>query len=729
MQKQALLSGAEWRAGARWIGPIVALLTLAAALPAAEVDRSAFDQSVVQGGEWTWEGGVLGQTQPTSGTSRLTLPGEARERLQLSFRVRVLEDEEWAEAGVMLPSDAGYSIFCSIWRGKGGWYAGIVDYGPYRYGRMLGDQALLAGAEAGVWQQFDVQVVGSTVRATVNGEIELAASFPLIEGKPVRYGNASQWDEQVLSRQQRVALETRNTSAEFDAITHEELAEEVELVTPLTPQYDATGRVLARWAYADVIGAFTDWFARCGELVSAWGGSSASYPLAPVMEETGWPPYVFSWATLLDDRGLDHPTQFPTHNGPPTISGFIAWYLYTGEERYREAARVWADWMIEQGSTPADSPRPFLPLSTYSYFGAAYTGDLLNVIEPDKASLAGLSYLELADVTGEEAYREAARRIAQTVAPLQQADGSFPFRLSLATGDVTSSYSCSQLWHVRFFERLGAVDDREDYRRIAEGALHWLLTGPVQNNQWLGFYGDMYDSTVPESYDQWTALEMAQWLIDHHADDPGYIEAARRILHYVDEKLTIHDGLHRGVPAVVEQTLYPVILPHHNMRLADTYARLYGATGDEAAGETALRISNSMTHMATADGKFRQGLNSSIDDLVCLILELNLQYLRVMVELPQTAPTGENHLLYHSGPLREIRYEPGKISLQALEPGQSILIVAGPVHAVTAETGELTAVEPPTSRLAVEPAGYHYESATGRLFVLHPAGRIEIQLE
>ncbi|OPZ05431.1 MAG: hypothetical protein BWZ08_02485 [candidate division BRC1 bacterium ADurb.BinA292] len=51
------------------------------------------------------------------------------------------------------------------------------------------------------------------------------------------------------------------------------------------------------------------------------------------------------------------------------------------------------------------------------------------------------------------------------------------------------------------------------------------------------------------------------------------------------------------------------------------------------------------------------------------------------------------------------------------------------MRGVGADGAALPAQGPPRSRLAVEPAGYHYEAETGRLFVLHPAGRIEIYLE
>ena len=362
-----------------------------------------------------------------------------------------------------------------------------------------------------------------------------------------------------------------------------------------------------------------------------------------MMDETGWPPYFFTWATVLDDMGFDSPTQWPTHNGPPTIFGFIQYYVYSGDARPLAAARQWADWMIDSFSTPDDFPFPNLPKSTFGIREEQpLTGGLADLIELDKASYTGLAYLVLYAVTAEAKYLRAAQKIAESLLPHQRCDGSFPFRVSLETGEVVGEYTGSQLWHAQLYRNLAYLTGNEDYRQAGERALAWLVEGPVKNNRWWGFYGDNPEDTDSEgekSYDQQTALMTAQWLIDHLHESGEYLACVRGILDYIQEKFAIPDGIHKGVPAIGEQTGWPAFLPHHNMRLAETYARVYGATGDSAAKELALRITNSMTWMVQSDGKYRQGLNSGIENRTCLLLDFNTQLSRIMAEIPETPPT------------------------------------------------------------------------------------------
>jgi hypothetical protein len=701
----------------------VALLSLS--LVATPVDAAELTPS---SGDWKISARSIKQSDESAKQSVALASGDAVERAVVRTRIKLDTDRLNAEAGVVVHlEDPNVYVLCSIRRGKGCWYAGITRWGPYRQGRLPGDVARLSDESGPGWHTIEVRADGGHVAMIVDEKIRLAASFPLIDGKPLENGNAAKWGPEVFQRRGRVGLATRSAAGQFADFKVEDLPQGEIIRTPLNPEYDANGRVAARFSYDWTMRAFTEWVMISDKLVSSVGGEKDAEPLDDAMAKTGWPPYVFSWATMLDDRGFDHSTQFPSHNGPLTICGFVRYYLYSGDERARDASRIWADWLIDHGSTPPDSPIPHLPLSTYSYFGKAYTKELINVMELDKASFVGIAYLDVHSVTADDRYLAAAKRIAQTLMPYQQSDGMFPFRVDLKTGKVLKDYTCSQLWHLQFFAQLADVTEDAQYRAVSDRALKWLLAGPIRDNKWVGFYGDI--KSERESFDQWVALETAQWLIDHHAENPDYLPAVKNILAFVQEKLTLVGGLHKGVPAVVEQTVFPCILPHHNMRLAETYARYHGATGDAEAKELAIRIGNSMTQMVTADGKYRQGLNSGIDELTCLALNFNNQLSRIMAEIPETAPKGENHLLYHCSPVKLIQYRPAAIQYESTAASQDILIVAARPTLVKVDgktLGELA--KPPTSRIQTTPAGWRFEPDSGRLFILHDKGKVEIEL-
>jgi hypothetical protein len=319
-------------------------------------------------GNWKAQEGELVQSDAAIAQSFALARDTNVERCVVKARVKLDTDRLNAEAGVLVHVEKpDVYVLCSIRRGKGAAYAGITRYGPYERGnRMPGDVARLPREKATEWHVIEVRTDGGHVSMTVDGSIRLAASFPVLDGKMVHTGNAPEWGPEVYQRGGRVGLATRSAAARFDDFEVMDLPAGEIIHTPLKPEYDANGRVVARWPYDWTMRAFTDWVLESDKLVSAVGGEPDAEPLDEAMAKTGWPPYVFSWATMLDDRGFDHPTQFPSHNAPLTISGLVCYYRYSGDERAREGSRIWSDWMIQHGSTPTDSPTPYLPLSTYS---------------------------------------------------------------------------------------------------------------------------------------------------------------------------------------------------------------------------------------------------------------------------------------------------------------------------------------------------------------------------
>lgn len=719
-------------------------------------------QMEVLSGNWEIQSGLLVQSDSTTrsatdlqhGSSVIVLPNPKFDQCRVNALVKLDNpDKSEAEAGVAVHvGNRNTYIICSIRRGKGdSLYAALTRYGPgYDFGRMPGDLVQFPADQRNLWHQIEVLVDGAHVQATFNHGFTLAYSFPLVEGdmpsfpeevrRPTHVSDqttdihlVSKWEPEVFDMSGKVGLVTRNTTARFAYLEVDDLPPDTVLHTAFNPPYDRNGSILPRWQYSWIIKNYTEWFLNARSLVTGEGGSpeTKGTDFDKMMDETGWPPYVFTWATVLDDMGFDSPTQWPTHNGPPTIFGYIQYYLYCGDTRPLKAARQWADWMIDSFSTPDDFPFPNLPKSTYGIReGQPLTGGLADVIELDKASYTGCAYLSLYAVTEEPKYLQAAKKIAESLLPHQQDDGSFPFRASLKAGDVVGEYTASQLWHVQLYKNLAHLTGNQDYRQAGERALAWLVEGPVKTNRWWGFYGDNPEDTDSEgekSYDQQTALMTAQWLIDHLHENDEYLTNVRGILDYIQEKFAVPDGIHRGVPAIGEQTGWPAFLPHHNMRLAETYARLYGATGDPAAKELALRITNSMTWMVQSDGKYRQGLNSGIENRTCLLLDFNTQLSRIMAEIPETAPKGESHLLYHSGYVKNIRYGGKAIRYESLTPSQDILVVRSKPERVTINGQSIPEVKTtPQSRSITTPAGWLYEMDTCRLFVLHERGIVEI---
>ena len=70
------------------------------------------------------------------------------------------------------------------------------------------------------------------------------------------------------------------------------------------------------------------------------------------------------------------------------------------------------------------------------------------------------------------------------------------------------------------------------------------------------------------------------YLLDRRAQHPEYVNVAKGILDWLNSFLVVDYGFFPGIPGLVEQSQYKVVLTHHELRLAEMYAKLWEATGD-----------------------------------------------------------------------------------------------------------------------------------------------------
>ena len=115
--------------------------------------------------------------------------------------------------------------------------------------------------------------------------------------------------------------------------------------------------------------------------------------------------------------------------------------------------------------------------------------------------------------------------------------------------------------------------------------------------------------------------------------------------------------------------MYQAILTHHVVRLADVYARFYGATGSEEDHRLAQEIANSVSWLQMSDGKFPHGLWYHAQ-ANAYILNFASIYIRLMAEMPETAPDDQNHLLWYDRQVRKVKYLDEGVSYRTWASGK-----------------------------------------------------------
>ena len=211
------------------------------------------------------------------------------------------------------------------------------------------------------------------------------------------------------------------------------------------------------------------------------------------------------------------------------------------------------------------------------------------------------------------------------------------------------------------------------------------------------------------------------YLIDHRAENPRYVDQAKEILDWANRTMVVYPGLHPGIPGLIEQSQYVVVLTHHELRFAELYGKLWEATGDEKYKEMAEQIGNSVTWCLMSDGKMRQGFWYHAWGIP-LILIFNDQFSRLMASVPETAPKGENHLLQATGFVEKVNYGQQEVSYRTSGESSDVLTVIGQPKAVKAGGNALGERSNPANGQD----GWNYDSATQELRISHHAPDVTI---
>lgn len=646
-------------------------------------------------GIWASNAGGMRQTT-TSGTSLLLLhEPKWNQPFTASVRTKQFNPLVGAESGLLLQfrDSKNYVVFCLAHK-KGGVYAVLriqVDPGY----SMVGDEAHL-DVDLSQWHELSVDAFGPNFFASVDGKSAVSYSFIGVS-PPSHTNDGAIWPQDPTHG--RLGLFTSGVEAQFENFKVTRQSEYADIITPQFPSRDSEGALLPRQSYAETMKRLTEWMMRSGTDVD---GSDAPKPLQSL------PPYMYTNWVDSDDRAnmRDNIQEFAI-NHSTLISGAVRYWEFSGDARVLAMARQVADWHLEN-ATPRDWALPYLPPSTVNWLpDGTWRGQEWG-LETDKSAYMGMSLLKLYAATGDEKYKTEALRIGNTLRRLQRPDGGWPFRVDARTGEVKYGYTENALWYVEFYDLIGSITGDATYHKIATRSMEWLLKNPVSTNDWRSFYGDV--KTGLPSYDQWVPLETAMYLLDHRAEDTDYVAKAKAIAAWVDKLLILNPGLQPGLPGLMEQTAYRVVLTHHQLRLAQLYARLWQVDHNDHERRLAEQIANSVTWCLMSDGKMRLGLGRS-GSRIPLVLIFNDQFADLMSYIPGTAPHGESHLLSSAALVRHVSYNPRQIDYQTLGSSRDVLVVASAPLSVTADGKRLARGSADDSWI--------YDSSTGLLRVNH----------
>ena len=226
---------------------------------------------------------------------------------------------------------------------------------------------------------------------------------------------------------------------------------------------------------------------------------------------------------------------------------------------------------------------------------------------PDKAAIMALAYLQLHDATGEKRFLEAATAIGRSLAARQRPNGTWPFRVDPKTEEVIEDYSSSVIYAVMLFESLDKHSGTETFRPNRDRAWNWLVTGPIKNKDWRGFFEDILENKNNRT--NYDCLDTIRYLLANRTPENGYLEMAKDLNAWV-EKIFL-DKIPGFEPAegIREQLDCNFVMGIHSLNWASMLLDLSKATGDKKMRDRAIQTANYITYYMQPDDRIVVGFD------------------------------------------------------------------------------------------------------------------------
>ena len=401
-----------------------------------------------------------------------------------------------------------------------------------------------------------------------------------------------------------------------------------------------------------------------------------------VQSEHGYPNYFCrpSYQRAEPHEGTDW-----FSNPSDVLSGFIHsyiddYYAFTGDASLNDDVILFADYMIEQGSTPIGTGWAWQGCPYPQDFGGVLpprSSDREGMIAPHLTGTLGRYYTWLYRFTEDTRFLTAAIRCADAlVANVRagtQLQSPWPYRVMPETNLVYQNcdYCADVIDPIELFDEL--IDLGHDpggmYTSVRHAVWTWLFSsdGPVVTGNWGNFFEDANYRFA--NHCQINTGETARYCLENPDKDPDWQSHAQTL---ITQQESIYGEIQYGAMVMNEQIdwYYPMI--SHTARYASICALYYEMTGDAVYREKAYRGYNWSTY-----GSCPEKARVLVETITVPPTTSGwytdchgdfLQHIFAgLASVPDWAPDNESHLLRSTSIVQTITYEPDSITYRTFD--------------------------------------------------------------
>jgi predicted amidohydrolase YtcJ len=416
-----------------------------------------------------------------------------------------------------------------------------------------------------------------------------------------------------------------------------------------------------------------------------WNFIKTKVPAAPGPAPRSHYPQYYFYCAYIDSAGTLLPDPWMNDVGekvPMWLESARLYRDYSGDEEPLRLAKGLVDYSLEHGITAADFSWPHFPYTTTNAGDLEFRGFTarfaLHDVHVDHAGDLGAAYYKMYLLSKDEKYSNAALKVANVLAekvhPGTDTISPWPYVVNAKTGKVVSWYGTNWFGCIRLFDMLIADGKGrvKDYMKARQLVKDWLLKYPFKNGKWVDGHTDTYVSGT-SNLSNLSASNAGLYVSDH----PSFISSGMilpSLIKWTEDNFVFKTA--KGEPAqfwganiVSEQVAFMPKMDYQTARYAAQCAKWYRISGDEAFREKAFRSLNFVTYCNDTAGKafespFSKGVNSWWSDSYG---ECPIMFYHALGAMPSWAPDGEDHILYSTGVLRDVKYADAGISYYGTE--------------------------------------------------------------
>jgi hypothetical protein len=304
--------------------------------------------------------------------------------------------------------------------------------------------------------------------------------------------------------------------------------------------------------------------------------------------------------------------SFPALHHPSYIFAFLQYAQQFPAGKHAatalKQAKQYGDWLLVN-RWPADWKCGLFPFSTIQQ------GKMEGYIEGKnitlfRAARVGEAMIALYKQFNDKKYLDYARHIANVFTELQQADGSWPYRVNPLDGKTVEAYTSNAVSPARLLGMLEQIEPNASYAASRGKAIKWVMENPVKNKRWQGMFEDIGAKVPYQNLEHWDTNEMIRYIGHYHRNDPATVTIAEELNHYIEDQFVVWQTGDRSLsdqcptPTVMEQyACYRAMEVHTGMWIMSLIA-LHRATGRKEYITKAINAGNSIVRSQQQTGAY-----------------------------------------------------------------------------------------------------------------------------